>query len=104
MDRKTELEQKKAKLDQLRQQKLQRSAQLSKTPSGTQLSNGASSTGDLSLTPTTTYNDVDPDKILIECGITAPILTSTSATPTISKSDLNQNLHSSRISFTKKYV
>ena len=58
MDRKTELEIKKAKLDELRKQKAQRT-NLTKTPSGNQLATPDNS-------QSSTLNDFDADKILIE--------------------------------------
>ena len=95
MDRKTELEIKKAKLDELRKQKLSRTT-IAKTPSGTQLSSLASS--DQSPT-TSTLSDFDADKILIECGITAPTLTTTNSSIG-SLSPQQQN--STKLSFAKK--
>ena len=92
MDRKTELEQKKAKLDQLRQQKLQRNSNITKTPSASQLP-----TNEQQVTPSI-LNDIDPDKILIECGITTPTLTTTNSIASISPKQQSQT----KQSFAKK--
>ena len=90
MDRKTELEIKKAKLDELRKQKAQRT-NLTKTPSGNQLATPDNS-------QSSTLNDFDADKILIECGITAPTLTTTNS----SFGTISPQNSSSKLSFPKK--
>lgn len=99
MDKKTELEMKKAKLEQIRQRKAQTSS--------------ASLTGMANQsTPSETLN-VDPDKILIECGITTPVLFSSNshttsassigdeATPTTSINS-NNSIHGQLKSMVKK--
>jgi hypothetical protein len=97
MDRKSELEQKKAKLEQMRQTKLQ------KTFKTTQQSptNGISSpSSDLT-------SDVDADRILIECGITTPVLTSSSSSSKLNvqqTADIDQFLQHNVISNTSKLL
>lgn len=80
MDKKTELELKKAKLEQIRKERTQRAAGAvtgqSTTPVGP--NNGQTDT-----------TNVDPDKILIECGITTPVVTSN-----MSASSLTASSHS----------
>lgn len=90
MDRKTELEQKKAKLEQLRLLKAQKAADTTTPTAGSGLSKVSSGTNlALNETSVSTSNEADLDKILIECGITAPILTS-SNTPSSGQNSLNQ--------------
>jgi hypothetical protein len=93
MDRKTELEIKKAKLDELRKQKAQRTTNITKTPSGTQLS-----TPLIDNNSQSSLNDFDADKILIECGITAPTFTTTNS----SIGTISPQQSSSKLSFAKK--
>ncbi len=93
MDRKTELEIKKAKLDELRKQKAQRTTNITKTPSGTQLS-----TPLIDNNSQSSLNDFDADKILIECGITAPTFTTTNS----SIGTISPQQSSSKLSFSKK--
>jgi hypothetical protein len=95
MDRKTELEIKKAKLDELRKQKAQRTTNITKTPSGNQLSTPPI---DNNTQSSTSLNDFDADKILIECGITAPTFTTTNS----SIGTISPQQSSSKLSFAKK--
>lgn len=80
MDRKTELEAKKAKLEQMRREKAQKmmSAAASPAPQST------------TFTGIDTLN-VDPDKILIECGITTPVLTSNTSLSSLTASATSLN-------------
>lgn len=77
MDRKTELEAKKAKLEQMRKEKAQKMLSAAASPSTT-------------FTGIDTSN-VDPDKILIEVGITTPVLTSNTSLSSLTTSATSLN-------------
>ncbi|CAF0703857.1 unnamed protein product [Brachionus calyciflorus] len=90
MDKKTELELKKAKLEQIRKRK--------------------AAANDLSATSSTTSVDtssIDPEKILIQCGITTPVLTNSmtaSATSLASNGDETNLQHLMVPGFSKPMV
>jgi len=79
MDRKTELEAKKAKLEQMRKEKAQK-----------MMNQAAQSTPSTTFTGIDTLN-VDPDKILIECGITTPVITSNNSISSLATSAASLN-------------
>lgn len=69
MDKKAELELKKAKLEQMRKKKA------ATTAAANESSSPNTSQTHVSIETSSTSN-IDPDKILIECGITTPVLMS----------------------------
>jgi hypothetical protein len=95
MDKKAELEIKKAKLAELKKQrdesKLKSQLAFLKNENTSTSNLGGLANSSTSSIATTSI-DVDPDSILIECGITAPIQTSISGLNTASAASLKMTL------------
>ena len=79
MDKKTELELKKAKLEQMKNERKKK-----------EMAKAADINSTSSLTGTETLN-VDPEKILIECGITTPVLLSNTSSSSLTTSVTSLN-------------
>jgi hypothetical protein len=75
MDKKAELELKKAKLEQIRKKKA--AGNVNESPSSSQSQFSAE------------VANLDPDKLLIECGITTSVLLSSVTSPSASSAQIN---------------
>ena len=82
MDKKTELELKKAKLEQIKNERKKKEMEKVSGTSTTSISGAAS--------PHEPIN-VDPEKILIECGITTPVLLSNTSSSSLTTSVTSLN-------------